>query len=102
MQLSGKTVCDEDVSVMKGSYDYIGPDGNTYKVEWYADETGFHPTLDHLPKPVEPDHPEVAAAVAAQIAFAGPPPPAPANPCPPKISPLPSYDSPLPSYDSKI
>jgi len=97
-----RTVCDEDVSVMRGSYEYIGPDGNTYKVEWYADETGFHPTLDHLPKPVEPDHPEVAAAVAAQIAFAGPPPPAPANPCPPKISPLPSYDSPLPSYDSKI
>lgn len=96
-----KNICDEDVSVMKGSYDYIGPDGVTYKVEWYADETGFHPTLDHLPQPVEPDHPEVAAAVAAQLAFAGPPPPAPDNPCPPKISPLPSYDSPLPNYDSK-
>ena len=85
-----RNICDEDVSVMTGSYDYKGPDGKTYKVDWYADETGFHPTGEHFPKPVEPDHPEVAAAVKAQIAFArrqdaknggatqG-------NPCPPKV-----------------
>ena len=35
-----KTVCDEEVSVMKGSYDYYGTDGKKYKVDWYADETG--------------------------------------------------------------
>jgi len=101
-----KNICDEDVSVMKGSYEYVGPDGNTYKVEWYADETGFHPTLDHLPQPVAPDHPEVAAAVAAQLALAGPAPAPGPMPCPPKDTPLPSlpssYDSPLPSYDSKF
>ena len=33
------------------------------KVEWYADETGFHPSAPFLPKSVEPNHPEVAAAV---------------------------------------
>jgi len=97
-----KNICDEDVSIMKGSYDYVGADGKTYKVEWYADETGFHPTLDHLPQPVKPNHPEVAAAVAAQLAAAGQAAPAPPMPCPPKITPLPSYDSPLPGYDSKI
>ena len=91
-----KNICDEDVSVMRGSYEYVGPDGNTYKVEWYADETGFHPTLDHLPQPVAPDHPEVAAAVAAQLAAAGPAPAPGPMPCPPKDT----YDSPLPSLPS--
>ena len=35
-----KNVCNEDVTVMRGSYDYIGPDGNKYTVDWYADEDG--------------------------------------------------------------
>ena len=59
-----------DVVVMKGSYSYIGADSLTYVVDWYADETGFHPTAPHLPQPVAPNHPEVAAAVRAQIEFA--------------------------------
>ena len=58
------------VVVMKGSYSYIGADGQTYTVDWYADETGYHPSAPHLPQSVEPNHPEVAAAVRAQIAFA--------------------------------
>ena len=68
-----KKVCGEEVSelslrrdvpqvtVMTGSYDYTGPDGVKYQVtiwrwqallqvDWYADETGFHPTLDHMPQ----------------------------------------------------
>ena len=65
-----KTVDDNEVSVMQGSYSYIGADGLDYLVEWYADETGFHATAPHLPQSVVPDHPEVAAAVRAQIAFA--------------------------------
>lgn len=65
-----RRVDDTDVAVMKGSYEYIGSDGLTYVVDWYADETGFHPTAPHLPQPVAPNHPEVAAAVRAQIEFA--------------------------------
>ena len=65
-----RRVDDTDVAVMKGSYEYVGSDGLTYVVDWYADETGFHPTARHLPQPVVPNHPEVAAAVRAQIAFA--------------------------------
>jgi len=100
-----RNVCGEDVSVMRGSYDYYGPDGVKYTVDWYADETGFHPSAAHLPQPVEPNHPEVAAAVAAQLAaaadhhykrykrdtgYSAPP------PCPP---PEPTYEpAPLPSY----
>ncbi|XP_023327399.1 endocuticle structural glycoprotein ABD-4 [Eurytemora carolleeae] len=65
-----KVIDDSEVMVMRGSYSYVGPDGQTYQVDWYADETGFHPTAAHLPKSVEPDHPEVAAAVRAQLEFA--------------------------------
>ena len=56
--------------VMSGSYSYVGVDGETWTVDWYADETGFHPSAPHLPKPVEPLHPEIAAAVEAQLRFA--------------------------------
>ena len=67
---------------------------------------GFHPTAAHLPQPVEPNHPEVAAAVQAQLAFAAsnhyhryrrdtgyaPPPP-----CPPAPSYEPAEEY-VPSY----
>ena len=59
-----------DVVVMKGSYSYVGVDGNTWSVDWYADETGFHPSAPFLPKSVEPIHPEIKAAVEAQLTFA--------------------------------
>ena len=85
-----KTVGEAEVVVMKGEYSYIGEDGNEWKVwvhalqknemwtkasalstccqvEWFADETGFHPSAPFLPKSVEPNHPEVAAAVSQVI-----------------------------------
>merc|ERR1712156_753047 len=65
-----RTIGDADVVVMSGSYSYVGVDGETWTVDWYADETGFHPSAPHLPKPVEPLHPEIAAAVEAQLRFA--------------------------------
>ena len=65
-----RTVGDVEVVVMKGEYSYVGADGNEWKVVWYADETGFHPTAPFLPKSVVPNHPEVAAAVREQLAFA--------------------------------
>merc|ERR1712038_1707910 len=65
-----KNVDGVDVVTMKGSYSYVGVDGNTWTVDWYADETGFHPSAPHLPKSVEPLHPEIKAAVEAQLRFA--------------------------------
>ena len=56
--------------VMQGSYEYIGPDGLTYVVNWIADESGYKATAAHLPKPVEIPYPEIQEAVDAQIAFA--------------------------------
>merc|ERR1712045_956979 len=57
-----------EVVVMRGSYSYIGADGQEYVVDWYADETGYHPSAAHLPVSVEPNHPEVAAEEEAAAA----------------------------------
>lgn len=65
-----RLIDDSQVSVMRGSYEFVGADSIVYAVEWFADETGFHATAPHLPQSVVPNHPEVAAAVRAQIAFA--------------------------------
>merc|ERR1719356_662072 len=62
-----KVVDDAQVYVMSGSYEYIGADGLTYVVDWYADETGYHPSAPHLPKSVEPITDAVREAVAAQL-----------------------------------
>ena len=65
-----KNIDGTDVVVMKGSYSYVGADGQTWTVDWYADETGYHPSAPFLPKSVEPIHPEIKAAVEAQLRFA--------------------------------
>merc|ERR1712117_973763 len=66
----GNTAAASTVVVMEGSYSYVGADGNTWTVDWYADETGYHPSAPHLPVPVEPLFPEIKAAVEAQLRFA--------------------------------
>ncbi|TRY61022.1 hypothetical protein TCAL_07449 [Tigriopus californicus] len=65
-----RIIDNKPVVVMEGSYSYTGPDGLQYEVDWYADETGFHPSAPFLPKPVEIPFPEQRAAVEEQIRFA--------------------------------
>jgi len=104
---SVRSVDDNDVSVMKGSYEYVGPDNVLYSVVWYADESGFHATAPHIPQSVVPNHPEVAAAVKAQLAFAAEQDSArrarPSEKVNSYVAPAPSYAAPtqeyLPAYE---
>lgn len=46
-------------AVSSGSYSYTDPDGNVVSLSFVADENGFQPTGDHLPKP----HPAIVRAL---------------------------------------
>lgn len=41
---------DRQSLAVHGSYSYIAPDGNEYVVSYTADEFGFHPEGEHIPK----------------------------------------------------
>lgn len=35
---------------VRGSVSWVAADGQTYTLNYVADETGYHPEADHLPK----------------------------------------------------
>lgn len=57
-----------NAQVQQGSYSYTAPDGTLITVNYIADETGFHPTGDHLPTP-PPVSPEVQKGL--ELIYAG-------------------------------
>ncbi|XP_073837909.1 larval cuticle protein 65Ag1-like [Musca autumnalis] len=41
---------DHEAIVVRGSFSYVGDDGQQYTVTYLADENGFQPEGDHLPR----------------------------------------------------
>lgn len=41
---------DHEAIVVRGSFSYVGDDGQQYTVTYLADENGFQPEGEHLPR----------------------------------------------------
>lgn len=44
---------DQDALAVRGFYTYLGDDGQTYTVNYVADENGYQPEGAHLPRAVQ-------------------------------------------------
>lgn len=40
---------ENEALVVRGSFSWIAPDGETYSINFTADETGYHPEGAHIP-----------------------------------------------------
>ena len=65
-----RTIGDEQVIVMRGSYQYTDANGDLVEVSWTADENGYNAESSILPVAPEIPFPEQREAVARQIEFA--------------------------------
>uniref|UniRef100_A0A8D8WJQ4 Endocuticle structural glycoprotein SgAbd-2 n=1 Tax=Cacopsylla melanoneura TaxID=428564 RepID=A0A8D8WJQ4_9HEMI len=53
-QLKNPGVKDQEAQTAQGQSSYTAPDGTPIITQWFADETGFHPSGAHLPTPPPP------------------------------------------------
>lgn len=40
---------EDEALVVRGSFSWVAPDGQTYSINFVADETGYHPEGAHIP-----------------------------------------------------
>ncbi|XP_032669919.1 endocuticle structural glycoprotein SgAbd-2-like [Odontomachus brunneus] len=59
-----KIAADEDALRAQGSFSYVDADGNSFGLNYVADENGFQPKGDHLPTP-----PPVPAAILKALEY---------------------------------
>lgn len=65
-----KAVGNEAGEVSQGSFSYVGTDGQTYGINYIADENGYQPEGAHLPQP-----PPIPDAIAKSLAYLATKPP---------------------------